>query len=269
MSTVIRDILIREKLATEPKISILGNRVDTAKFDYFPNLNDEDFELFKIPKNKKIVLHIGRKSAEKNIETVIKSLKYLENDTILILIGQGDFIKYKGLISSLKLDDRVFNFEKVENHQLPKLYNLADVFCVPSKWEGFGLVFIEAAACKTKIVTSNIAPINEFLINDGVMNCLLNDFDVPQSIAKAINKLLNNNEINENSREIIVNRFDKSVISKNEVDIYKRLINTKFHKTLEYRIWFIEKRLKTEVYPKLRKTVKLPQRIWKKMLSYL
>jgi hypothetical protein len=60
--------------------------------------------------------------------------------------------------------------------------------CTPSRWEGFGIVFIEAAACGAAIVTSDIAPMNEFLTND-VSACLVQRFEDPQVLARAIRRV--------------------------------------------------------------------------------
>ena len=141
--------------------------------------------------------------------------------------------------------------------------------CVPSRWEGFGLVFAEAASCLTKIVTSNIAPMNKYLINDGVMNILVDDYENPELIAKAIKDLSDNNvNINYDTRNIIIEKFDKKVISQREVDFYKNVIYSNKTKNLDYKIWYFNCWYRKKLLPKTRRTLRLPKRIWTKIRSY-
>jgi glycosyltransferase involved in cell wall biosynthesis len=60
--------------------------------------------------------------------------------------------------------------------------------CTPSRWEGFGIIFIEAAACGAPIVTSDIAPMNEYL-KDGQSACLVRDYGNPEALAAAIRRV--------------------------------------------------------------------------------
>ena len=54
--------------------------------------------------------------------------------------------------------------------------------CTPSKWEGFGLVFVEAAACGAKIITSDVPPMNEYFSNG--------KFSSPEEIQIILNELI-------------------------------------------------------------------------------
>jgi glycosyltransferase involved in cell wall biosynthesis len=189
-------------------------------------------------------------------------MNYLDDDFILVLIGPGDFNKYIELIKSLNLEQKVFNFAKIENNRLPEFYNIADVVCVPSRWEGFGLVFVEAASCLTKIVTSNIAPMKEYLINDGVMNVLVDDYENPNSLKEAIIKLISKGEKNDNTRRQIIEIYDVNKVSQKEIDFYKKIKYRNIRSRLEYKKWYFDFWAKKEVYPVLRRILKLPKRVW-------
>ncbi len=263
MSNVINDILAKELNIKNAKI--LGNRVNTTKFNTLERLKNPLVEEFK---NNKVILHVGRKSFEKNIETVVKSLAFLERNYLLVLIGRGATKAYVELAKKHKVNDRLLIIEKVENQELVKWYNIATVLCVPSRWEGFGLVFVEAASCKTKIVTSNIAPMNEYLLNDGVMNILVDDYENPKKIADSILELSNNSQLNDNTRNLIIKKFDKKIIAKREVDFYNNIVYS-FNNNLRYKTWCFKYLINSDFVPEIRKISKLPKRIWKKLLSYL
>lgn len=266
MSSVIKNILLKRKLGTNNNIEILGNRVDSQIFKPIKNSEDSIKEIRKGFPNGKMILHVGRKTHEKNIENVIKSLNFLSEDYFLVQIGKGDFSKYKDLIDNENLNKRVFEIQTIENHELPLWYNAADVVCVPSRSEGFGIVFIEAAACMSKIVTSDIAPMNEFLENDLEMNFLVKNYESPKKISEAIFLACKKNITNKTTLESIIKKYDKTIVDKKEADIYLKMSNLKMSFSLKYFIWKIKNDFNTYLIPQL---VKLPKRVWKKILSYL
>lgn len=268
MSNVIKNILLKNKYGIAEDIFVLGNRVDLNVFHYKNKSNDELINIRKNFPKGNMILHVGRVSEEKNIKTVIESLKYLE-DCYLVHIGQGDFSELQVLVDKLSLRDRVFNISKIENNELINWYNAADVICVPSKREGFGVVFIEAAACKAKIVTSDIAPMNEFLMNDKEMNYLVKDFENPTKVSEAIIELLENNKYNDNTLKFISNKFSKHVVANKEVKQYKSVLDKNREKTHEYIQWKLCFILKKNTDNILKKIFKLFRRIWKRILSYL
>ena len=258
MSSVINDILDKE--LNIKKAKILGNRVDTSKFH-----KKNEFEIPLEFQSKKIILHVGRKSFEKNIETTIQSLSFLNDDFVLVLIGKGGIEPYLKIALEYKVEHRVHFIAKVENTELVKWYNIATVLCVPSRWEGFGLVFAEAASCVTKIVTSNIQPMRDYLINDGIMNILVDDFENPKTISNAIFELANNPNTNNNTREFIVDNFDKKVIAKREIEFYKSVTYKGINKKLDYKKWYYKFLYRKDIMHTKNRIIKLPKRIWRKL----
>lgn len=262
MSNIIKDILINSKKISKEKICVLGNRVNTDKFKKIAD-TETKYLRSQFPEGK-IILHIGRRSEQKNIENVIASFKFLPKDYFLILIGQGRIDKYESLVSSLELKKRFFWIDSIKNEELPFWYSFVDVFCVPSRWEGFGLVFIEAGACGAKIVTSDIAPMNEFLINDHVMNFLVKDYENPREIADKILMAIRCEESNSNTVEYIKTRFEKKIIEAKEIEIYKKVINAKPNYTFSatYLIW--KYNFCFNLFSN--KISKFSRRIWRKIL---
>ncbi|WP_181858164.1 glycosyltransferase family 4 protein [Polaribacter sp. WD7] len=261
MSNVLQDFLIKKKLKQQKDIHVLGNRVDTSVFKKRPR----DSKILGFFPEGKMILHIGRKTHQKNIDNVIKSLKYLPDDYYLILIGLGDTEKYKEIAKKENINERVFWLDSVENNILYKYYSTADVLCVPSRWEGFGMVFIEAASCQTKIVSSNIAPMNEYLLNDGIMNLLIDDYENPKVISEAIIRILNINETNKNTRDYIIKTFDKKIIADKEINIYKSSIDTGNHNSLRFILWKWSYRYNYFIKPVVKKVKKIPKRVWRRI----
>ena len=200
----------------------VDNSIFTRKFNtfFFTELNKKYGEGVHI-------IHVGRKSYEKNIETVIKSLVYLPKDYSLVQIGLGDSTKYEVIARSLNVLDRCFFVGGIPREELALYYSWADCMCTPSRREGFGLVFIEACACGCPVVTSNIGPMNEYL-EDKKTALLVDDYENPYNIAKCILEICSNKvlagEIRRNSKKVAC-RFDISNANSKEKENYIQLLS--------------------------------------------
>jgi glycosyltransferase involved in cell wall biosynthesis len=87
----------------------------------------------------------------------------------------------------LDISDKVHFTGYVEQADLPLIYNMADVFIYPSVYEGFGLPVLEAMACGTPVITSNVSSMPEIIGDAGV---LLAPSD-SQALARSLLELIN------------------------------------------------------------------------------
>ena len=242
MSNAVKDAVIRKVGNVTDNIWIMPNRIDT---DLFKKNHDVKYieKLNKIYGERKHILHVGRKVKQKNLDTVIKALKYID-DACVIFIGQGDANIYKEMAKEEGVEKRCFWINRVPNEEMPYWYSWCDCMCTPSRWEGFGYVFVEAAACETPIITSNIGPMNEYLEN-GENAILVDDYENPIEIAKAIKKCFSNNndilEMRTNARNVGL-KFSKDIVDRQEIEIYKQMIDmgasTKNFYNLKYNMIF-------------------------------
>ncbi len=94
---------------------------------------------------KKVLLTVGRLSAEKNIDFLIKVMKFLPTQYLLLVAGDGpDEKKLKKLTHKLGVQRKVRFLGKIERRDISNLYGLADLFVFGSDSETQGLVFLEA-----------------------------------------------------------------------------------------------------------------------------
>lgn len=213
--------LLKQRGVKESKIELLPNRVDIANF--YP-LSVEQLEDF--PKDFKYILSVGRLCEEKNIDTLIKSLALLPSEYRCIIIGDGEEGEYMGLAKELGVDSKIIWRKAVANKSLPLYYSFVDCFCTPSRSEGFGIVFIEAMACGAAVVTSNIAPMNEF-IKHKESGHLVDEYENPEALAKAILKVCQDKEYATHIKQGAIKaakRFDKRAIDAQEAKIYENII---------------------------------------------
>ncbi|MDD5749845.1 MAG: glycosyltransferase family 1 protein [Patescibacteria group bacterium] len=110
------------------------------------------------------LLYIGRLETKKNIQKLILAYKKSSRRWPLILAGRPGnfgFDKIQKLIQDPQLKDDIILTGYVSQAKYPKLMACASAFVFPSKFEGFGLPLLEAMACSTPIVCSQIPALKE------------------------------------------------------------------------------------------------------------
>lgn len=115
---------------------------------------------------EKIILYVGRRDPYKNLPRLVEALADVRARGVparLRVIGPQD-VRYPeapNLAVQLGVQDAVDWIGYVTPEELRRAYQTADVFCLPSRYEGFGLTVLEAMACGTPVVCSNIGSLPE------------------------------------------------------------------------------------------------------------
>jgi glycosyltransferase involved in cell wall biosynthesis len=142
--------------------------------------------------NGKMILYIGLIRPHKNLLRVLEALRLLisegEKDYFLVLVGgeKNDYIFLKKTAFKLGISKHVFFTGRLPDTEVVALMNAADVFVFPSLEEGFGLPPLEAMACGTPVVTSELSSLPE-VVGDAA---LLVDPKNVEEIASAIKQVL-------------------------------------------------------------------------------
>jgi glycosyltransferase involved in cell wall biosynthesis len=123
----------------------------------------------------------------------------------LVIVGEGDLKQfYMNYAKDIGVDNTVIFTGRVLSEDLPKYYAAADVFVLPSTWnESFGIVLIEAMACGTPVIGSDIGGIPFVIGNAGIL--------IPPNDPNILYNELNNILINENLAIQIGNNCRKQV----------------------------------------------------------
>lgn len=148
------------------KFNVLKNAIDSNKFIFDLKIRKEVRKELNI-NNEFVVGHVGRFQPEKNHNFLLKvflEIKKKKKDAKLLLVGSGPLEKeVKKQIENLKISNDVILLSN--RGDVNRLYMAMDVFIFPSKYEGLGIVAIEAQAAGIPIVISNGVP-NEAKITD-------------------------------------------------------------------------------------------------------
>lgn len=149
-----RDQLVARGVAPE-KIRLIYPGVDTERFR--PGLPCDDLKVrIGLAPKQRLILSVGRLSRRKGFDMVIRALPELLRqglDVRYAVIGIGEDWNYlHALAQECGVAERVHFLGHVPAEELPRWYNACDVFVMPNReiegdTEGFGMVFVEAAAC--------------------------------------------------------------------------------------------------------------------------
>jgi len=147
----------------------------------------------------KIVLFIGRLEPLKGIDALIYAIKILatkhpKNKICLWIVGSDDSqhsVELKKLINLkniLNIPASVKFVSQKPQTDLPFYYNASDVVVMPSHYESFGMVALEALACNTPVVTTDVSGVSNLIIQ--IANVNITSTNNPLSLADNIEQLL-------------------------------------------------------------------------------
>ena len=151
-----RDYLVK-KGVDPAKIIVTGNGVHIQ--DYVAHdLEQFEAELRRrhhLSSATKIILFVGRKLEYKGIATLVAAVRHLSaaDDVVLFLAGPSSswFEEFYGTLSA-KDRERIIDLGTVSAQEKINLLHLAEVLVLPSRFEAFGIVFLEAWACGTPVI---------------------------------------------------------------------------------------------------------------------
>jgi D-inositol-3-phosphate glycosyltransferase len=149
-----------------------------------------------------VLLWVGRLEKLKGVDILINAVAQLdERDFTLLIVGGDEYAEdlkdelraqaaAAGLSANVRFDGAVAHAD------LPLYYSAADVCVVPSYYESFGLVAVEAMACGTPVVASRVGGLIS-TVTDGVNGYLI-PWRCPEPFAEKLEVLLNNPELRAN-----------------------------------------------------------------------
>jgi glycosyltransferase involved in cell wall biosynthesis len=211
------------------KLDMIPNGVDTNTYDSIED-NLSDFRAkFALPEEK-IILYVGRLVYEKGIHVLINAVpKVLSKaNAKFIIVGSG-YMKEQLLtiVRGMGLEHKVLFQGFMDEKSLLRLQKCADVSVVPSLFEPFGIVALEAMAAKSPVVVSDTGGMSEIVEHDitGVKVYP----DNPDSLAWGINRILLDEgyqrRIKENAYRVVQDKYGWNKIAQQTKSTYERILS--------------------------------------------
>ncbi len=196
------------------KIEAIHNGVDTEKF-----YSSKQFE------NR--ILYVGYLIERKGSDIVVDSFADIAEkfpDTELVLVGEGRIEEeLKEKVRESGLEDKVEFKKDVSDEELRDLYS-SSIFVMPSKYEGQGIVYVEAMSCGAPVIGCDNSAIPE-MIEDSVNGYLI-DRD-SESLSQALTSILEDDKLRKSMSEASREKakdFDWNKIAERTETLYRNLV---------------------------------------------
>lgn len=225
--------------ACQDNVSVVSPGVDLYTFTA-GNGRKAAREAVGLPQDAHILAFVGRIQPHKGPEVIIRAVAEMLNHSphlrpklITVIMGGasgsglGEVERLKDLASWLNISDVVRFENPVPRAQIPQWYRAADLVCVPSYSESFGLVALEAQACGTPVVATAVGGLRT-AVADGISGVLVDGHD-PRAWSSVLARL-----IQEPQRRVLLSmgaiehasHFGWDATARGTLDIYDRIIAT-------------------------------------------
>lgn len=172
---------------------------------------------------ERYILNVGSIEERKNAMLALKALNYLPYDLSLVIVGRrtpytDQLLEYA---ARQGLFDRLHILYNVPDDDLPAIYQMAECFVYPSRYEGFGIPIIEAIQRGLPVVACTGSCLEEA----GGPACIYVDPDDAKAMAAAIEQSIREREERVEKSRQYIKRFENADVASQVMAIYKRLIN--------------------------------------------
>ena len=207
-----------------------------VNLDLFQPVDKEDARRqLGLRNDDRILLFVGRIEPLKGVDILLGAAAQLESepdsDCFVLVIGgdssvqDGEVAHLRDLASDLGIAERVNFLGAVDHERLPLFYSAADVCVMPSFYESFGLVALEAMACGTPVVASRVGGLAA-TVRDGETGYLI-PWRCPEPFAERLELLLGNEELRRAFGKIArkdVERYRWDNVAEAMLGIYREII---------------------------------------------
>ena len=226
--------------ANDRKLVVIPPGVDVCHF--YPIPADEAKLYIGLKPEDRMVLFVGRIEPLKGVDTLIQAMSCLqlteERPVHLAIIGgdpaaspeemSAEMARLQKLCDDLAVGQTVVFLGKRDQDKLPYYYSAAELVVMPSHYESFGMVALEAMACGTPVIASEVGGL-AYLVRDGETGFTIPDQE-PDTLCEKISWLLNDQELHETMSQRAIEYaqdYAWEKIAKQIVDVYKSLVEEK------------------------------------------
>jgi phosphatidyl-myo-inositol dimannoside synthase len=200
------------------KVSVVLPAVDAQRFS--PNVDCSDLRQKWNLQGRRVLLTVSRLVRRKGIDSVLQALPALKKEfpgLAYLIVGRGPDEPYlRGLARQSGLEENVVFVGEVSGEDLPKYYNLCDIYVMPNREtsgeeivEGFGISFLEASACAKPVIGGSSGGAQE-AVKDRVTGILVDPHkldDLTENILRLLKDKAYATTLGENGRKRALEEF--------------------------------------------------------------
>jgi D-inositol-3-phosphate glycosyltransferase len=226
--------------ANASKLTVIPPGVDVCHF--YPIPADEAKMYVGLKPEDRMVLFVGRIEPLKGLDTLIQamsSLQLQEKQRVHLAIIGGDpaaspremsaeMARLQKLCDDLAVGQTVVFLGKRDQDKLPYYYSAAELVVMPSHYESFGMVALEAMACGTPVIASEVGGL-AYLVKDGETGFTIPDQE-PDMLCEKISWLLNDHDLHATMSQRAVEYaqdYAWEKIAKQIVSVYEELVTSR------------------------------------------
>ena len=225
-------------IGNHAKNDFIGWGIKAEKIEILPysfntlNIFPADDDILKFKKSRKSFLFVGSLYSLKGVDLLLKAFyqKFKDNkDWCLILVGNiKDDTDYKKVIDDYGLSDQVLIRGVIPAHQITSAYMACDIFVLPSRYDGWGMVVNEAVYCNLPVIVSDAVGASEHLVHSGKNGFIFKSNDL-DSLAEQMVKYKNSQLISEHKKHNseIFSKYSSDALSQCLIDILESWMNKK------------------------------------------
>jgi glycogen synthase len=216
--------LLRNIGVPESKIRTIPLWIDTK---YIQSIEGEPRERFPRP----VILYVGQLKYRKGFDVLAHAMPYVVKEfpeASFVYVGHNprnepalrEICRGNGTEENLKFLGRVTEEEKI------RLFRAADVYVLPTRYEGFGLPLLEAMAAGVPVVSSDIPVVSEIVQNG--RNGLLAKLEDPEDLARCVIEAVKDQDLRrkivQGGLETVEKRYDENTIVNRILGVYREAI---------------------------------------------
>lgn len=208
------------------EVYVVSNGVDTEVFKP-GSVNITLRHKLGIPDKNIVFMFLGRIDGDKNVETLVKAMRYTSENITLLIIGRGRKKQQLQILAKWhRVSKKIIWVNYISNEEMPDYYHCADVFTIMSPYEGQSIVTLQAVATGLPIIAANASALPE-LVKEGKSGFLVASYD-HKMLGEKMNILAKDKILRKSfgkeGRQISLKHNKKDVLKVLE-ELYKKLIS--------------------------------------------
>jgi glycogen(starch) synthase len=216
------------KMPTD-KIAIIPNGTDPDVFDF--EYDNRPMRSRYAREHEQIILYVGRMVREKGVQVLLDAAPRILAErpgTQFLMVGTGYYLEdLKKQAWQSGVGENCHFLGYVGDAELLELYKCADVVCIPSLYEPFGIVALEGMAAKVPVVTSDVGGLKDFVEN--MVTGVTTYAGDAGSLAWGLLQVLRNpelaNRLRQDAYDKVKHVYNWKVIASRTFEVYRKVLN--------------------------------------------